>query len=312
VTTPEQRELILQFLASVGITSVMFVPLGAGPECLGNLVLTRDDSDPEWTDVEATAALDIGHDLGRALLNARMFDRERRLVDELQQLDRYKGRLIATISHELKNPLTSIVGHAELLASAGLDPGSAASVGAIERGAARLNRLVEDLLLLAKVGDPNNPLIASPVDLVAVVDDVVATLALQASSKEIAVDFDRPARPVVASGELAELERLCTNLLINAVKYTQQGGSVTLALSRDGADAILTCADNGLGISPDDQGRLFTEFFRSTNPAALAVPGTGLGLAISHRIVERHGGRIEVESALGKGTTFTVRLPAVD
>src|SRR5690606_3626121 len=97
---PQEAEQVLAFLAGVQITSMMFVPLGAGPESLGHLVLTRDDSDPEWTDVEAAVALDMGHDLGRAVLNARLFEREHRLVDELQRLDTYKGQLIATVSHE--------------------------------------------------------------------------------------------------------------------------------------------------------------------------------------------------------------------
>jgi len=310
IATPEQRDQILEFLASVDIASIMFVPLGAGPECLGNLVLTRGEDDPEWTDGEATAALDIGHDLGRALLNSRMFEQERTLVHELQQLDRYKTQLIATVSHELKNPLTTIVGHLELLQEEDLDAPTEQSLAAIGRSAKRLNRLVEDLLLLSKVGDPGNPLIAAPVDLDEILGDVVETFGVQAASRDVRLAFYRPIHPVVANGEATELESLCTNLVSNAIRYTPAGGVVTLALSVDGPDVLLTCTDDGIGISPADQERLFSEFFRSTNPQALALPGTGLGLAISRRVVARHGGTITVRSALGEGSTFTVRLPA--
>ena len=111
----EQGDQILFFLDSIGIASILFVPLGAGPECLGNLVLTRGADCPDWTEQEAQAALDIGHDLGRAILNARTFEREHRLVEELRALDTYRSQLIATVSHEIKNPLTAIAGHLEIL-----------------------------------------------------------------------------------------------------------------------------------------------------------------------------------------------------
>jgi signal transduction histidine kinase len=103
---------------------------------------------------------------------------------------------------------------------------------------------------------------------------------------------------------------VCANLISNAMRYTPGGGTITIALApiADGVEIVV--ADTGIGISATDQQRLFDEFFRSTNPAALSTPGTGLGLSIVHRIVERHHGRIAVESELGSGTTFTVTLPA--
>ena len=155
------------FLHSLGIGSLLFVPLGAGAECLGNLVLTRSGSE-SWTELDRRAALDIGHDLGRVILNARTFQREHELVVELQALDTYKSQLIATVSHELKNPLTAITGYLEILDSASsLDAASRSAVEAMGRGAARLSRVVEDLLLLSKVGDPHQRMIAADVDVTA-------------------------------------------------------------------------------------------------------------------------------------------------
>lgn len=306
-----QNARISGFLSTIDITSMMFVPLGAGPECLGHLVLTRDDGDPEWSDVEAAVALDMGHDLGRAVLNARLFEREHRLVAELQRLDAYKGQLIATVSHELKNPLSSIIGHLEILESvAGLGPSTRTSLAAIERGATRLNKLVEDLLLLSQVTDPDKPLVAHPVDLRRHVIDAVELVEVAAQRKELTVTLALPDEPILALGDAEELDRVCANLVSNAVKYTPATGTVRLSLTREGDEIVLTCADDGIGIGVEDQKRLFSEFFRSTNPEAIQQPGTGLGLAIVRRIVERHRGRIDVTSTLGQGSTFVVRLPA--
>jgi signal transduction histidine kinase len=103
---------------------------------------------------------------------------------------------------------------------------------------------------------------------------------------------------------------VCLNLVSNAVKYTPEGRRIKLCLAVEDGDVVLECVDEGIGISDDDQQQLFSEFFRSTNPVAFAEPGTGLGLAIVKRILERHGGRIEVRSQLGEGSTFRVVLPA--
>jgi signal transduction histidine kinase len=310
VLTAEQERSVVAFLDSIGVHSLLFVPLGAGAECLGNLVLTRTDSD-RWTELDRQAALDIGHDLGRVILNARTFQREHELVVELQALDSYKSQLIATVSHELKNPIAAISGYLEMLESAPeLSPGSRSSIEAMTRGTTRLSRVVNDLLLMSKVGDPSHPIIPAPVDLTAVVADVVDLIAVQARQKGIEVETDVPSGPAYALGDTWELDRVVTNLLSNAVKYTAPGGPVGIRLWSDAAEVHVAISDEGLGISAADQEHLFDEFFRSTNPEAVREPGTGLGLAIVQRIVDRHGGRIHLASELGLGSVFTVSLPA--
>jgi signal transduction histidine kinase len=309
--TEEQGELILAFLDRIGVSSLMFIPLGAGPVCLGNLALTRLEGGPAWTEAEAAAALDIGHDLGHAILNARTFEREHQLVEELQALDAYKGQLIATVAHELKNPLTSVLGHLEMLdASPDFSGTSKSSLATMERGAQRMVRVIEDLLLLAKVGDANTPLISVPVDLHRTLEEVIDLNTVAARQKDITLVVESPDEPMVAIGDPDELDRICSNLVSNAVKYTPDGGTVTVTLAHRGDRIELSCADTGIGIAADDLARLGTEFFRSSNPEAVAQPGTGLGLAIVHRIVARHGGDMTVESDLGQGSTFRVSLPA--
>ena len=306
-----ERDLVLDFLDGIGVSSALFAPLGAGTECLGNMVLTRDAGLPDWTEVEMSAALDLGHDLGRAILNARTFEREHELVQELRALDIYKSQLIATVSHELKNPLTSIVGHLEMLEQVpDLDPLALASVAAMDRASGRLSRVINDLLLLSRVDDPTTPVVAVPVDLHAVLEDVLDVNAVSARNKELAIQVVAPEGPVLALGDHDELDRVCANLVSNAIKYTPPGRSITVTLDRMGDRVLLSCEDEGIGISPADQDQLFSEFFRSANPEAYSQPGTGLGLAIVQRIVHRHDGRITVDSELGKGSTFTVDLPA--
>lgn len=309
--TPEQGEQIWSFLEGIGVGSVLSVPLGAGLECVGNLVLTRAEGGDEWSEVETAAALDVGHDLGRAVANARTFERERQLVKELQAVDTYKNKLIATVSHELKNPLSTILGHLEILGSATeLSDLTKMSLAAMDRGARRLGRVVDDLLLLAKVGDPNQPILPAPVDLRRIVGDVIDLTGVAADQRRLTFRLETPPEPVVAWGDPDELDRVLTNLVSNAVKYTPEGGTITVSLSRADCEVQLSVTDEGIGISVHDQMQLFTEFFRSTNPVALAQPGTGLGLAIVARIVERHRGRIEVASELGVGSTFRVFIPA--
>ena len=309
--TEAEGERILDLLRHIDVGSLMFIPLGAGPSCLGNLALTRLPNGPAWTEAEAATALDIGHDLGHAILNARTFEREHELVEELQALDTYKGQLIATVAHELKNPLTSVLGHLEMLdASPDFSGTTRASLATMERGAQRMVRVIEDLLLLAKVGDAETPLISVPVDLHRTLEEVVDLSMMAAQQKDITLVIDAPAEPMIAIGDPDELDRVCSNLISNAVKYTPDGGAVTVTLARQGDRIELSCTDTGIGIAADDLTRLGTEFFRSSNPEAVALPGTGLGLAIVQRIVARHEGELTVESDLGHGSVFRVVLPA--
>ncbi|WP_295658051.1 cell wall metabolism sensor histidine kinase WalK [uncultured Nocardioides sp.] len=212
---------------------------------------------------------------------------------------------MATISHELKTPLTSIIGHVELLADAEL---AAASVAAISRNAQRLDRLTTNLLNYSSLQD-KRPRVRCSVDLEQLCRNSVDLLAFQATTAGISCTLVPHEAPVRVSGDAEELGRVLDNLVGNAVKYTRRGGRVEVGTSYDGPFAVVRVRDTGLGISRGDQGHLFSAFHRSSNPDALSLPGTGLGLAISRRIAELHGGDIVVESEYGVGSTFALRLP---
>ena len=304
-----RRPHLTDHLARHGAGELVLVPIGAGPDPLGLMLLARDLGRARWTENDGWAALDVAHDLGRAILQNRAHEREQELIAELQRLDSYRAELVATVSHELKNPLGVIMGHVEMIESLPDLPAAARhSVAAMTRGADRLSTVVDDLLMLSRMGNPDTPLERVPVDLAALVEEAATDESHAAASAGVTIRV--AAYDAEVAGDPEELRRLVANLVSNAVKYSVAGGSVSVSTERRGDDVVLAVADEGLGISAEDQRRLFTEFFRSTNPAALQRPGTGLGLAIVARIVARHGGRIDLDSRLGRGTTVTATLPA--
>ncbi len=304
----EAVRVVRAHLGGHGWSSCLLAPVAVDQEVLGYLVVLRTAEQPPFESDEVDALSEAGRELGRLVLDARVRRTEVRLVRELRELDRYKGELIATISHELKTPLTSIMGHTELLEDAGVQP---ASVDAISRNAARLDRLVSNLLNYSRM-QGRRELERAPVDLAALCRSTVEMLRIQSDAAGVDLVLHLPDLPVVVMGDKDELPKVVDNLCSNAVKYTPRGGRVDVRLDTDPESAQVAVTDTGLGISRQDQMHLFSAFHRSTNPDALTIPGTGLGLAISRTIAEAHGGTIAVESELGHGSTFTLTVPLPD
>ncbi|WP_244929984.1 HAMP domain-containing sensor histidine kinase [Nocardioides sp. W7] len=293
------------------VGSLLVAPLGVlGDGCAGAMVLSRLPTGAEWSPAEVGAAFDIGRDLGLLIHNAGLATREQALLDELRTVAAYKGRLMAMVSHELKNPLTAILGHLEILASdPELSEDAHLSVGAMQRGGQRLQRAVNDLQLLYSTDSPE-PADPRPVDLVALVGEAVELYDANARRAQVVLRIEESDELLVCLGDAVAIERAVANLLSNAIKYTPAGGSVTLRVARHRDGVEVACRDTGIGIAEEDRDRIFEEFYRTANPLALDQPGTGLGLAIVSRIVQRHGGRVEVESVVGAGSTFRLVLPA--
>jgi len=228
----------------------------------------------------------------------------------------YRGQLIDALSHQLQNPVAAITGNLELLFDE-LEPGDPTErpLRAIERATGRIQAMIQDLLALAKVNNPDRPLHEVEVDLSQLVRDVADSVRAEAAAGDVKLRLELAAEPLLVRGDPGELEDLVANLVSNALKYSDPGGSVTAGVQRvvQGATAYveLTVADEGIGIAEADRARLFEEFFRSESVEARARPGTGLGLAVVDRVVRRHHARIAVESELGEGTTFRVLLPAL-
>jgi PAS domain S-box-containing protein len=238
-------------------------------------------------------------------------------ITAIKDLERQKDDFLASAAHDLRNPLTSIKGYADLLRrplARGTLP-SAERLGSglsqIEASAARMATLIDAVMDLAQLqmGRPLE-LHREPTDLVALARRAVAEQQQIAGEHTLRVTANR--RSLVGSWDPVRLERVVQNLLSNAIKYSPDGGEVlvTVAEARGGggAWAVLTVRDRGLGVPAADLPRLFERFHRGANVVG-RIPGTGIGLASSRQIVEQHGGSIAVQSRVGRGSTFTIRLP---
>jgi signal transduction histidine kinase len=225
-----------------------------------------------------------------------------------------KDEFVALVSHELRTPLTSIKGFADLLLAgeAGeLNEEQRDFLTVIQRNADREVTLVNGLLDLSRLEANQVELVLFPLDLGMVLRDVVTSLRPQLQAKGQHLTLRLPARPPVVTGDLARLTQVFTNLVSNALKYTRAQGEITVQAQALQDCVCIQVCDNGIGMSADEQSRLFTKFFRAQQRIVQEAGGTGLGLAITRALVERHGGTISVVSSPGQGSTFTVSLPIV-
>jgi PAS domain S-box-containing protein len=249
-------------------------------------------------------------------------------MTEVRASERLKDQFVSLISHELRTPLSSILGYLELVLDDEEQPLTDEQrqyLNTVERNAQRLLRLVGDLLFTAQVDAGRLTLTPEDVDLAGIVLAAEETARVTAAARGVAVAVDVPAEGLVVRGDALRLGQACDNLVSNAVKFTPSGGQVTLRLRPAWQDAdgglldaagpgaspvaLLSVSDTGIGIPTGEQGKLFTSFFRASTARRNAVPGVGLGLTITKAITTAHGGTLDVESAEGRGTTFTLALP---
>lgn len=224
-----------------------------------------------------------------------------------------KDEFIALVSHELRTPLTSIYGYVDVLREDDSLPDRARSqLEVVFRNAERLDRLVDDLLDEVQHASGQIRLEVSEVDLAAVVRDCLTAAFPTAAEADVELGWDLP-EALVVYGDRQRLAQVVDNLLSNALKYTPAGGQAEVVLTTDHAGesrwAVLRIRDAGIGIATGDQEQLFTRFYRTREATDRAIQGVGLGLSITKAIVQRHGGRIGVESQIGVGSVFDVQLP---
>ena len=295
-------------------------PILSGPDYQGWLLVVSA-SPRTWSGRDRTVVRGVIRDLGASLVQAEAWEQQEQTMRRLRELDQAKTDFVATVSHELRTPLSSIRGYTELLREGMLGdmlPEQRRAVEVIDRNADRLLQLVGDLLTLAEIdsGAGVHREVLEPVDLAAVVHETHRSLLPILEARRL--DVVLPARGTVppVPGVTSHLDRVVLNLLSNAVKFTDDLGRVVVDLTVVDDEpgrapyVVLSISDSGIGISPEQQHRLFERFFRSTEAQQRAIQGTGLGLAVCKAIVDNHGGRIEVSSEVGVGTTVTVALPA--
>lgn len=232
-------------------------------------------------------------------------------ITELRRLERVRRDFVANVSHEFKTPLTAIQGFAETLLNGALDDKANRKrfVEIIRDHARRLARLTDDLLKLARIEAGRLELEIRPIRVEALVNGCVETARLHAKARGLQIVVDLPENVPAVRGDGAQLGEVLQNLLDNAVQYTPSGGQVEVKARANGHDVTFTVTDTGIGIPESDLERIFERFYRVDAARSREAGGTGLGLAIARHIVDAHGGRIWVESAVGQGSRFHFSVP---
>ncbi len=292
-----------------GMRAQLTIPIRREDRVIG--VLALESEDPECFDQEALESINrlIEH-AAIAIDNARLFQ-------QVQRANQAKTEFISFVSHELKQPMTSMKGYVDLLMKGLAGPLTEQQqmfLQVVRSNVERMNRLVSDLLDISRLEAGRLRLEMRTLHPEEVSEDAINAFRqpIEAKGQTLHVEIE-PDLPTIY-GDHERLVQVLTNLLSNAHKYTPEGGEITFRLRRWEEEGKLyirwDVIDSGIGISEEDMKRLFTKFFRSSNPRVRDVKGTGLGLTISRSIVELHGGRMEVESELNKGSIFSVLIPA--
>ncbi len=232
------------------------------------------------------------------------------LMDDTERLEAEQNRreFSANVSHELKTPLTSISGYAEIIRNGLVQPEDVFEfAGKIYDEAARLMALVEDILQLSRLDEKETPQGVAPVELLSLSREIASSLQEKADKKEVTLKVE--GEPVTLQGIRSILHEMIYNLTDNALRYNTAGGTVEIQVETIGEEAVLRVSDSGIGIEPVHQTHVFERFYRVDKSHSRQSGGTGLGLAIVKRGALFHNGQVSLESALGKGSVFTLRLP---
>jgi signal transduction histidine kinase len=304
-TTPMQPRIERpELLLSLSLTPIGLLPLGAGDRLGDGALLLA---------LAALLALLFVVRETANLATARAEVEEQR--DRLARANALQDDMINLITHELRNPLTLVMSYAQLSRRAAVDQNYdaiPAYLANVERAGRTIQRLMENLLQFSKLEGSEELTTPEPVLIPSIVDEVVADIAPLARQKNQTLKFEPQADLEPALVVPMLLQEALSNLISNAVKYTPDGGEITVwtERGREPRTIILGVRDTGIGLSVEDQGRLFTKFFRSADPRVQRERGTGLGLALTQALVTRIGGTIAVDSQPGQGTTFRLTLPA--
>ncbi len=285
------------------VRSVLLVPLRAGREVIGVMYFNYHSRPFHFQPAHLDFAAKLASSVALALENARLYD-------EAQAAVRLRDHFFNVAAHELRNPLTTMMGYSELLAKpGGLDNAERAQRGVqtIHQQTVRLAKMIDALLDVSRIVQGKFSLERTPVDLSPLITRVVDEFRMTTHKHTLPVAL--PDAPLIVNGDEMRLEQVLRNLVGNAIKYSLTGGPVLVAVQRCDDQACLSVADSGIGIPADSLPHLFQRFYRAPNAEAHHIPGLGIGLFVTHEVISQHGGAIEVESQEGKGTTFTVHLP---
>jgi len=252
-----------------------------------------------------------------AIANARLYEQVRAFSQQLEKKVEERTRelreSLSSVYHELRTPITAIHGYSELILDGGAGPiteKQARYMTIVYNNVHRLAGLVADLADVSQIETGRLQIHPQPLDLRTAADDTVASLAGLIDDKHLEVDILPASTTPLVWGDYKRVVQILTNLIGNACRYTPVGGCITVSFQPVDGFILTTVKDTGIGVRPDELDLIFERFYRSDDPLVRGQPGTGLGLSICKSLVEMHGGRIWVESDIGKGSAFTFTLPA--
>jgi two-component system phosphate regulon sensor histidine kinase PhoR len=230
-------------------------------------------------------------------------------ITPFKEMDQLKSDLIATVSHDLKQPLAVMNGYAELLLMhRQFDTTGIGFIEMVRKSIQNMRQLIDDLLDLAKI-ESGITLDLTAINIKPLIIECIESLDPAISSKDMRIIVQLPDDLPAVRADASRLQQIMLNLIGNAVKYTQPQGEVRIVIEQRDQMLRIAIQDNGMGISPEDQAHIFDRFYRVRRPETDSIEGTGLGLAIVKSLVEAHEGKIGLESRLGEGSTFSVTLP---
>jgi PAS domain S-box-containing protein len=295
----------LQTLRALGFTSYMCLPMVARGHTLGTITLVTAESGRRYDKADLAFGEDIASRAAIALDNARLYR-------DAQEAIRARDQFLSIASHELKTPLTSLIGYVDLMQrraarSGDLTERDQRAVRVIGEQAGRLNKLVGALLDLSRIETGQLSIERGLVDLNALTRRLVEET--QPTTDRHTLVLSAPDQPLMLLGDELRLEQVVQNLIQNAIKYSPTGGPISVQIERDGDNASLRVSDQGIGIPAAALPQLFRRFYRAPNADAQHISGMGIGLYVVKEIVELHGGTVEVTSEEGQGSTFAISLP---
>jgi len=304
-----------RILRQLGIGSLIMVPLIARDEVLGAITYVAPTAHHSYTDADLLLAEDLAARCAIAIDNARLFERVQVARAEAEDANRAKTLFLSTMSHELRTPLNAIAGYAELLEMDVHGPLSREHRRAVHRiqvNQRHLLGLVNSVLDYARVEAGRMEYALRPVRLAEVLDHVETLI--EPLSKKRGIDYPRVVgdQNLIAHADPEKLQQILVNLIVNAIKFTPEAGTITVECVAEEERVLVRVRDTGIGIEPDHREAIFQPFVQVREGLTRTEEGTGLGLSISRSLARGMGGELGVESEVGSGSTFTLALPRVN
>jgi len=313
---PDADTAELAYMNEHDVKTLGLLPLAVKGQSIGILEMESRGEERHYSQSELNLALTLANQAAVALDNARLYEEQREITEQLRELDKLKSQFLANMSHELRTPLNSIIGFSRVIMK-GIDGPvtelQTQDLSAIYNAGQHLLNMINDILDISKIEAGKMELAFEDVDLTQVIESVLSTARGLVKDKPVELRTEIPAGLPIIHADPTRIRQIMLNLLSNAAKFTDEGSITVTVRQQTGAggrpEISIGVTDTGVGIAPEDQQDLFEPFTQVDGSPTRKTGGTGLGLSITRLLVDLHDGEINVESAPGKGSTFYFTLP---